>query len=173
MAAGVSIRVNGNDALNKRLERFGKDVANTLKVHERIGTVLLAMTLRSFSRSATPEGKKWDELAPGTLRGRRKSKSPKPLLDTGRLRQSFNKRVTRAFVTVGSADVRSRLHQEGGPVPRRKGTGKARPAKRAKRRTGGGGIPARPMLPTNETARKEFIKVLNGHAREVTQRANT
>src|SRR5688500_18332546 len=65
-----------------------------------------------FARSAGPSGAPWAPL---------KIRSGKPLLDTGRLRNSIQGKVTASCVELSASGVQARLMSEGGTVTPKRG----------------------------------------------------
>jgi phage virion morphogenesis protein len=81
-----------------------------------IGAALVSSTQLRFNDSRAPDGSTWHALSPVTIALRRKGKGKggaKPLLDTGRLRNSISYAVDANSVTVGSNVVYARMQQFG------------------------------------------------------------
>jgi len=93
---------------------------------------------RSFDESRSPSGERWPSL---------KTRSGKPLVDSGALRDAFDVEETRTGVRVSNTKPYAKAHQTGFRIRRR------RSGKNGKRRSafgrGGGRVPARPMVPTS------------------------
>lgn len=65
-----------------------------------------------FARSVSPGGAPWRPLAPRTI-ARRRKRSSRPLLDTGRLRASITYIITADGFVVGTSVIYAATHQHG------------------------------------------------------------
>jgi len=155
MVHGVSIQVKGNDLVKGKLKRFTRRFTNLTRVHRMIAIRLLALVQRGFKAERIPGTKvMWVALKPATIaRARKKGRSdPKILQDKGTLRESFTITGTnRRRIVVGTATVYARAHHLG--FPKRN-------------------LPKRPLLPSDERARVEGLKVLNEVMRNLVRGAN-
>lgn len=90
MAEGIQ----GLQNLLKRVAELATDVTHVDRALEAAGEIAIASVIQNFQAEGRPE--KWKALSPKTLAGRRRGKGkggPKILTDSGRLRNSFSKRL--------------------------------------------------------------------------------
>jgi len=133
---GVRLEIHHNiPEVTRKLRRIRRELGNPRDALRQIGRDAVSRTLMAFRRSTDPWGHRWLPLRPSTIR-RRRGRSSRPLLDTGRLRSSFGYRVTGRRLVIGSDVKYAALHQFGG--------GAAAVSDAIRRR---GRVPARPMLP--------------------------
>lgn len=73
----------------------------------------------SFENSVSPSGRPWEPLKPATI-AQRRANSDKPLVDTGRLRNSISATAESRSIVFGTNVVYGGTHQFGrGPIPAR------------------------------------------------------
>jgi phage gpG-like protein len=128
MAEGIE----GLGRLASRLGQLATDTRHVEKPLGEAGEYLIGSVKKTFYAQGRPQ--KWTPLAPSTLRSRRKGKGrggPKILMDTLRMMNALDKRVTPAGVAVGLNAAQARRQHFGYPG----GTGR-----------GHSRTPARPFL---------------------------
>lgn len=105
-------------AVQRTLARLGERARNLAPVFREIGEGVKAEAQIGFKSSTDPYGRAWHPLAKATIARRRKGSS-KPLLDTGRLRNSIASRLLGAGgVEVGTNLKYAAIHQFGGKAGR-------------------------------------------------------
>ncbi|MBZ0253605.1 MAG: phage virion morphogenesis protein [Candidatus Methylomirabilis sp.] len=158
--SGVQVRVEitsppGLDRAFAGLIRLGADLR---PVWSDIGAGLVASARDRFEEGRGPDGRAWTPLAATTIglrkrriRGKKKraAYTPKPLLDSGRLRDSVTMRADVDGVEVGSNLAYARIHQLGGKAGRGRKTA----------------IPARPYLGLSDEDRDMIPEVVMDHLR--------
>jgi phage virion morphogenesis protein len=100
----VAIEVHDSE-LRASFDRMLSAGQNPQPYLRAIGDALTNSTRLRFNDSQAPDGSAWAPLSPVTLALRRKGKGSggaKPLLDTGRLRNSITSSVDANSVTVGT-----------------------------------------------------------------------
>lgn len=103
--------------LGKLLGRLGKLATDTSRVEAPLkaaGAYMLGSIEKNFRAGGRPV--KWEGLADGTLRRRRRGRGrggPRVLIDKARLKNSFSYRVTTAGVEIGTNVVYARRHHFG------------------------------------------------------------
>jgi phage virion morphogenesis protein len=117
--AGVRIEVDvkGLGSLLKGVQAGLKDLTPAMR---DIGERMRWSVEENFRRGGRP--KKWRDLAPATKRAREKASPPtwpgRILIVNAVLKNSINVHAERDSVTVGTADIRGRIHQLGGKAGR-------------------------------------------------------
>lgn len=108
--------------VQRTLGALGDRARNLRPAFAAIGEDIIATALLGFKDSKDPYGALWRPLKPATIAKRRKGKgagSAKPLLDTGRLRNSITKRLRgNSGVEIGTNVVYAAIHQFGGQAGR-------------------------------------------------------
>lgn len=132
--AKVKITENINSQL-KTLFRKLKDPSRALK---QIGQLETSETKLRFRNQQDPSGNAWKPLSPFTI-ARRKKRSNKILLDTGRLRSSITFAVSNTDVFIGTNVIYGSTHQFGNDKKN---------------------IPARPFLGVNKQTNENVRSVL-------------
>ena len=102
------------DAATLGVTRLIKKIDDKRLLHDAIGQSLVSRIVLGFSRSAGPYGP-WQPLSPITI-ARRRNKSNKPLLDTGRLRNSITHEFSSRSVRVGTNVEYAVPHQLGAKI---------------------------------------------------------
>ena len=109
MAQGFQMRLEGAWAkANAALGRVAR--IRLTDLHEAIGELLVSSTRRRFRDGKDPEGRAWPRLKKRTGR---KGKAAKPLLLTGRLRNSITSKANESAVVVGTNVVYAARHNFG------------------------------------------------------------
>lgn len=94
------------------LTRVGDRASDLTPILAVVGQDLLSLVDDSFSASRSPDGTPWEPLSPSTI-ARRRGRSSKPLIDTGRLRRSITSRVEVRALEIGSNVAYAPTHQLG------------------------------------------------------------
>lgn len=131
----MRIEVNVDDGPAQRaLAALRARASNLAPMFRGIGADVVAEAQLGFRESRDPYGLPWRPLSPRTVARRRKGSS-KPLLDTGRLRNSITYRLLGSTgVEIGSNTAYAAIHQFGGRAGRGRKVG----------------IPARTFIATRE-----------------------
>lgn len=142
----IELRVRVQDATTPAISRAAAALANTEDANRAISIQYYGWTIRNFDAGGTNQTPPWVPLAPSTLKQKlRLGYSPLPLLRTGNLRQSFigfydkdkgGVGARASYFLKGRAFDYATAHQHGTET-----------------------IPARPMLPTVDYARKTALDV--------------
>lgn len=113
----MRVQVNIDDAGVRRvLDRLAERARNLAPAMREIGGTVVADAQMRFKASKDPYGVPWRRLARRTI-AQRRGKSDKPLLDTGRLRNSITYRlIGQHAVEIGSNVEYAAIHQFGGTV---------------------------------------------------------
>ena len=173
MAIGFKIKVDARQ-VRRNINGFLQDIKPS-RLLNAIGDRHLKWVNDNFKREGLES--KWKKLSPNTIAGRRKG-SRKVLQDTGRLRQSFVKKVKTDRVEVGTQSKIAKFHHEGtGPF-----TIRPRKARVLRFAVAGGvafakevrhpGLAKRPLLPTVPTGEKLARAVMNAALERAAQRAS-
>lgn len=147
----------------QRMEEIAKRLKNLKPVLTVAAEDLRKFVDNRFESSSAPDGEEWQDLSPTTImrraqRGKRRGKNGrrrklstqalhnaignvKPLVDTGRLRQSITTRVDNGSVYVGTNTAYAAVHQWGGAE-----------------------IPARPFLPFVKAGENQYTIDMSGPA---------
>jgi phage virion morphogenesis protein len=143
---GISINWGG---LQDSLHKAAANIGNTKQLMLEIGMAMKGRTVRRFHAGVSPEGEAWKEIqyTRKDTKGRPRKGKAKPLLDTGRLRNSISVNASVTEVHVGSNVEYARIHQLGGQ------------AGRGKKVT----IPARPYLGLSEEDQEEIVNLVKDH----------
>jgi phage virion morphogenesis protein len=109
-------------AAQRAIARLGERARNLAPAMREIGSGVVDDARLRFRDSKDPYGAPWQRLKASTLAARRKGSGPgqaKPLLDTGRLRNSVTYRVDGPdAVVVGTNVAYAAIHQFGGVIQR-------------------------------------------------------
>jgi phage virion morphogenesis protein len=139
--AGVSVNVKIDDSeirelLSQVLARMD-DVTPAMK---EIGEIVLESVQRNFEEKRSPEGSRWQPLAPSTVKEKlARGRSPTDILiDRGILMGSIHRQADAHGVTIGTNVVYAAVHQFGAAFTTLKGRRTVR-------------IPARPYLGVRDT----------------------
>lgn len=111
MSDGITVTTKGAPDLQLKFKKLVEKVSNRKGLHDAIGAAVVSRIVHGFSRSEGPYGP-WRPLAPATIR-RRRGGSDKPLLDTGRLRNSITHEANSLSVLVGTNVEYAAFHQFG------------------------------------------------------------
>jgi phage virion morphogenesis protein len=117
MTTGVSITVDKGIAADA-LTRIEREATAPLEIMRAISGYLLFSTQQHFKRETGPDGK-WKPLSAKTARKKRGRKTrgyDNILVDKGALYASLIGDETKDTATVGSNDVKARIHQLGGII---------------------------------------------------------
>lgn len=113
MRVGVDIDTG---PVQRALQRLGERARDLSPAFREIGEGVKADAALRFKDSRDPYGAAWVPLKPATI-ARRRKRSTKPLLDTGRLRNSIASRLLGgAGVEVGTSVAYAAIHQFGGEI---------------------------------------------------------
>lgn len=155
----VNASIIGIGPIQARLRAVGSLLQNPQPMLKEIGEAVVESTKLRFTDGAGPTGAPWAPLRPVTLARRRKQgKGAQPLLDTGRLRNSFAKRLEPRAVWIGTNVPYAAVHQFGA-AKGSLGTG------RYKTRKGSfpipwGNITARPFLGFSQDDQAEIMEII-------------
>lgn len=127
----MGVRINGLSAVSDLLLSMEQRVSTLEPVLQVYAQDLKTLVDDSFDQSRAPDGSAWAPLAPATIARRRRGSS-KPLVDTGRLRNSISAVALNDALRVGTNVIYAGIQQFGGR-----------------------GIPGRPFLPI--TSGGEFM----------------
>lgn len=135
----ITIDVSGGSAAQRALAALQARATDLAPVFRGVADDAVAESQLGFRGSMDPYGVPWKPLAPATLEGRarraaggkpikrdgtlkvkalRAMASAKPLLDTGRLRNSLTRDAGPSEASVGTNAVYARIHQFGGQAGR-------------------------------------------------------
>ena len=159
--AAIRIEVQGEHKIGRALKRLMGRMKDLTPVMDAIGQELMTSTDFRFKTETDPKGVPWKpsmasyDRGPSPAGGRFGNPDRgKTLTDTGRLRQSINRRASRDEVIVGTNVQYAAIHQFGGKtkphtiIARRKKAlfwpGAEHPVKSV--RHPGSNVPARPFL---------------------------
>lgn len=110
-----------NTGLDQRLAQIAFQVGNLKPAFEEIGAAVTSEVLLGFRNSVDPYGKAWAKIKPRpTRKGGNIAGRDKPLLDTGRLRNSMTYNADKSSVRIGTNVVYAEQHQIGIGVKQRK-----------------------------------------------------
>lgn len=113
----IEVNVDAGPA-QRALAALRARVENLAPVLRGIGADVVAEAQMGFRESRDPYGMPWRPLSPRTVARRRKGSS-KPLLDTGRMRNSITYRLIGSTgVEIGTNTVYAAIHQFGGRAGR-------------------------------------------------------
>jgi phage virion morphogenesis protein len=149
--ARLTITVHAANA-QAAMRRILVRMADASPLMDQIGLAMTASTLLRFKGGVGPDGSPWAPLSPVTILRRRK-RSSKPLLDTGRLRNSITHKANRRSVVIGTGVIYGRTHQFGA----RKG---AFGATRRGSPIPWGDIPSRPFLGISDRDEKTIVRLV-------------
>lgn len=183
----MSIQIDISANTSQAEERLGK----IQRAFERpvflgiVGERFKAWVNENFRKGGTEVP--WRPLSPNTIAGRRGGGAgAQPLRDTGRLAQSFDYRVFPEEVWIGTEDAKAVWHHLG-TAPRTVTTSPpGRPSRTDPKRPGAlmfmtpagpvfrrsvrhPGLPARPLLPSKDLARRLAQGVLEAYVEAVSQ----
>lgn len=114
----IEVNIEGLGAVQRALQRLGDRAADLRPAFREIGAGVVAESQLGFKESRDPYGTPWAALKASTIARRRKG-SAKPLLDTGRLRNSITYRLLGvAGVDIGTNTRYAAIHQLGGRAGR-------------------------------------------------------
>lgn len=147
MSTGVGIRIEARGAADVlgRLREIARRGASIQPALDAIADAWLARVDLEFVDSVDPYGRPWAPL---------KVREGQPLVDTGRLAASYDKRVEPLSLAIGTNVEYASTHQFG-----REGGADGPP------------IPARPMLPAEglpEAWLDDALEIVSGYLDEVT-----
>lgn len=115
----MSWTVDGLDEAVDNLRGIEARLSDLTPVMRVISEDLKTFIDSRFESSQSPSGAPWQPLKPATI-ARRRQGSSKPLVDTGRLRNSISARPQKQSLEFGTNVVYAGTHQFGhGPVPAR------------------------------------------------------
>jgi len=146
MSNGVKINWGG---FKEAMDRASSGISDTQGLMSKIGVAMKGQTVRRFQKGVSPEGEAWAEVKHPRRdsSGKPRKGKARPLIDTGRLRNSISFSASPFDVHVGSNLIYARIHQMGGKAGRgRKVT-----------------IPARPYLGLSEDDQEEIAALVQEH----------
>jgi phage gpG-like protein len=149
----MSEAIEGLDRLLRRVSRLETRITGEIeKPFKAAGTYMIGSIQRNFTASGRPA--KWQALAASTIAQRRRGKGRggvKPLIDTGRMKNSESMRVGSKQVEVGTNMVQAKRQHFGYP----EGTGR-----------GHSKTPARPFMMIQDPEDYDAIKeIFSRHIR--------
>ena len=161
MSSGIK---GDTKALQERKRRVGQIASPEfrMRVLNVIGQEALHRVLQGFEKSKDPYGVPWKSL---------QLRNGKPLMDTGRLRNSINLRVVDAGHFEIATDVKyAKLHQHGGTITPKHA--KALSFRAGKKRIFAKSVtvPARPFLPDGRGMPRGWSAAFKREAYEFIQR---
>ncbi len=135
------------DDFTPRITVLARRVGDTRVPNRKLSVKLYGWVIRNFNSSGGLQKKPWKPLKEATLKSKRKKGySPKPLIRTGNLRNSFEGYFDAKIAGVGARASfgidYAEVHEYG-----------------SRSRN----IPARSMLPDEDTMRKFAVEVYEGH----------
>lgn len=134
-----SIKLEGFDDHIIDVNTAERRINNLEKPLAVISKFMLRNIYTGFGKSTDPYGMEWEEVTELTMRTRKKNKKDeRPLIDTGKLRNSFNSFIDQNTLTIGSNHEHADIHQYGGTSE------------------SGADIPARMMIPTEDLGLPEL-----------------
>lgn len=179
---GVDIKVELANA-KKALSKAGKKL-QMKEYLNLVGESLLTWVNKNFKEEGTE--KKWAPLSPNTIIARRKKGTgAKILRDTGRMANSFVKKVSKSgeWVSVGTEDIKALWHHYGTKpyiiTPKRKkwlrfpiATGGGEKGFRFAKEVHHPGLASRPLLPSKSAGRSLAVKELTNYVKVIVAEAN-
>ena len=120
----ISIKPEGLAKLRQRLKTAAEKLKDMRPLWSSVGMYVQRQTIKErFDKEQTPEGEKWEPLAPTTIKRKKRHKrgQMKILHDTGELRKSITYEAGNDHVKIGSKLKYARTHQFGrGKIPARR-----------------------------------------------------
>lgn len=110
MTATYSIRVAGQEQLERQLARAMRVIGDLSGLMEAIGLYLESSTLERFDSETAPDGSDWDTSTRARLEG------GKTLTDSGQLKASISSDSGRDWAAVGSNKIYAGVHNEGATI---------------------------------------------------------
>lgn len=177
--SGVSVKID-DSGLKRKLKKL-KDSVDSRELMEAIGFRLIRWIGQNFRDEGTESP--WKELSPNTIAARREGpkhgRGNRILQDRGALMQSFDQehaifKVSVHRVYVGSNLKYAPAHQYGTEprriIPRRGGLLKFITAGgwRSSKGVNHPGLPARPILPSDKTAKDLAVALIEAKLKQVT-----
>ena len=174
MALGVAIKLDQRK-FQRDLRELARFFGDTGKLLSAIGDRHLGWIDQNFRQGGAE--KKWKPLSPNTIASRRGGSSA-ILQDTGRLKQSFVKKVGSDRVDVGTEEKKALWHQDGTkPFTIRPKSGKV-----LRFVTAGGvvftravrhpGLPARPLLPSDRLGERLALETAQAAVDKAAKKAS-
>jgi phage virion morphogenesis protein len=112
MAGGfVSVDVTGSSSIVNAFNRLIKNIDDTSPALIEIGEHLLDSTQKRFEEMKTPGGDSWEELAPATIK--QKKRTDRILRETGTLADTLNYQLGNDQLRFGSNLEYAATHQFG------------------------------------------------------------
>lgn len=112
MAGGfVSVDVTGSSSIVNAFNRLIKNIDDTSPALRDIGEYLTESTQQRFEDMETPDGEKWEELAPGTIA--KKKRVDRILTESGTLADTLNYQLGNDQLMFGSNLEYAATHQFG------------------------------------------------------------
>ena len=151
--------------INRLLRRLRRKMGDLTPVMEEIGELIVSSVQENFNRGGRYSkpgswrggNKKWKELAPSTIKERKRlgyydkdTDSCEILVRTGELKDSITYDAGKDYVTVGTDKVYAAIHQFGGKA------GRKHAAK----------IPARPFLVVQDDDLEEIKEIILDYIKE-------
>jgi phage virion morphogenesis protein len=147
----VTVEINDRQ-VNAAFRKLTQAGTNLRPILTSIGEAMVESTKLRFRDSQAPDGGQWAPLSPVTIALRRQGSS-KPLLDTGRLRNSITRAVGVRDVVIGTNVIYAGTHQFG-----------ARKGQYGRTRRGApipwGNVPARPFFGMSRGDKAEIMTIL-------------
>lgn len=117
MGMDVSVTQQGMEQVTAYISGFKEKAADLTVPMKQAAILMMGSVQKNFDASGRPIS--WIPLKASTLKEKmRKGYSPKPLIRTGGLRQSFATSVGRMEMSIGTSIVYGRIHQKGGRAGR-------------------------------------------------------
>lgn len=135
--------------LNRKLERFAKEVREPTAANREASIALYGRVIRNFDQQGALFGR-WVPLAIATVKEKQRIGKEQPLVRTGQMRQGFV-----PFYSADNAGVRNEVEHA---YYHQHGTSR--------------GLPARNMLPDRKTVIDIGVKIYTRHVERQTRQAN-
>lgn len=107
---GVSIRIDGADAVGQKLGAVARALGQPRALWEEIGRIGVLQTQERFELERGPDGSPWPPSIRVLVEG------GKTLTDSGRMKASITHEATDAGVAIGTNAIQAAIHQFGGRI---------------------------------------------------------
>jgi phage virion morphogenesis protein len=108
--SGVSIRIDGADAVGQRLGAVARALAQPRALWEEVGRIGVLQTQERFELERAPDGSAWPPSIRVLVEG------GKTLTDSGRMKASITYEATDAGTAIGTNAIQAAIHQFGGRI---------------------------------------------------------